>query len=144
MVLTYRYGEPRNDNAFRIGVARYAPRGVRHEDYRRKNYLDLWLPALAPSPGLIKSYRDGLIDFRKFAARYRTEMKRPESRQLIDLVALLSRSRLVSLGCYCEEENRCHRSVLRALVIAAESGLPAESESRACASPPCFAGEDDS
>lgn len=144
MVLTYRYGEPRRDNSLRIGVARYVPRGVPREDYRRKNYFDLWLPALAPSPELIKAYRGGEIDFRKFAARYRTEMKRPEPRQVIELVALLSRCRLISLGCHCEHEDCCHRSVLHALVADAESTLPADTESRPCASPPCFAGEDES
>jgi uncharacterized protein YeaO (DUF488 family) len=131
MIQTYRYGEPRGDDALRLGVARYAPRGISRGDYARKGYLDLWLPALAPTPELVKAYRSGKIDFRQFATRYRAEMKRPEPRQLIDLVAQLARERPVSLGCYCEDEARCHRSLLKALMLAANSAFENQSKRQA-------------
>ena len=144
MITTYRYGEPRCGSVFRIGVARHAPRGIRHQEYATKNYFDLWLRVLAPSLELLSQYRKGGITFRQFAARYRSEMSRPESRQVIDIVAMLSRHLSISLGCYCERDNCCHRSILKGLLAFADAALPRtfDPERRSNASPVCFAEEE--
>jgi len=98
---------------------RRPPRGVRKQDYARRNYYDLWLPLLSPSRKLVsaalsKPWTDAR--WKKFAAAYRREMKAPASRQLIGLLAQMSRHADFSVGCYCENEARCHRSVLRELL----------------------------
>jgi uncharacterized protein YeaO (DUF488 family) len=118
-LVTYRYGTPRSENeGLRIGVARHLPRGVRREDWQRKNYFDIWLPLVAPSPELVFEYRHERIEFKEFARQYRLQMKAPAARQGIQLVAVMACHEPVSLGCYCEDETRCHRSLLRALVEA--------------------------
>jgi len=103
----------------RIGTARRPPRGVRKADYARRNYYDVWLPDLAPSPALV-SWALGApwtdARWRTFARRYRREMQEPRARRLIELLAALSRSTNFSVGCYCENEQRCHRSLLRELL----------------------------
>lgn len=144
MITTYRYGDPTDDRTLRLGVARQAPRGVRQQDYRRKNYFDLWLRALSPSQMLVRRYRDGNITFREFAIGYRSEMNRPEARQVIALVALISRQQPIGIGCYCEEEARCHRSILKKLVESASEDFSPTlgSERRQNASPVCFANEE--
>lgn len=144
MITTYRYAEPRCASELRIGVARQAPRGIRHKDYATKDYFDLWLRVLAPSSELVRQYRKGEITFRQFAARYRSEMRRPEPRQVIDVVAMLSRHLSISVGCYCERESSCHRSILKGLLTFAASALPHtfELERRPNASPVCFAEEE--
>lgn len=144
MITTYRYGEPRTDSSLRIGIARQPPRGVRHEDYRRKGYFDLWLRVLSPSPELVRRYRKDLITFSEFEAAYRAEMNHPEPRQVIDLVALFARIRPVRIGCFCEREDRCHRSILKRLVEAADADLPSgpTGEKRGNSSPVCFSEEE--
>jgi uncharacterized protein YeaO (DUF488 family) len=88
---------------------------VKKADYARKNWFDLWLPMLAPSQPLVTfALRGG--DFKPYARRYRAEMKRKEPAQLLDLLAALSHSANLAIGCYCEDESRCHRSLLRALL----------------------------
>jgi uncharacterized protein YeaO (DUF488 family) len=143
MITAYRYGEPRCGGEFRIGVARHAPRGIRHQEYATKNYFDLWLRVLAPSLELLSQYRKGGITFRQFAARYRSEMSRPEPCQVINVVAMLSRHLPISIGCYCERDNCCHRSILKGLLAFADSALPRtfDPERRSNASPVCFAEE---
>jgi uncharacterized protein YeaO (DUF488 family) len=95
----------------RIGTVRRPPRGVKKRDYAKLDYYDAWLPDLAPSPGLI---RTALADWKRFARLYRREMR--EREHLIALLATLSHSADFSIGCYCEDERRCHRSVLRELL----------------------------
>lgn len=145
MISTYRYGTPRKGSELRLGVARQAPRGVRRQDYAKKNYFDLWLRVLGPSPELFRQYRAGRLTFRQFASRYRSEMSRLEARQILAVVAALAQSRPISLGCYCEEEDRCHRSVLKKLLADACADLPAApcEERRRNASPVCYAEYED-
>jgi uncharacterized protein YeaO (DUF488 family) len=103
----------------RIGTARRPPRGVRKADYARRNYYDAWLPELAPSQALVSWALDEPwteTRWRTFARRYRREMQEPRAQRLIELLAALSRSAYFSVGCYCEQEERCHRSLLRELL----------------------------
>ncbi len=115
-----RLGTARRKNeGLRIGAARRPPRGVRKSDYARLDYYDVWLPELSPSQkwvswALSQPWTDGR--WRKFARNYRREMARPEPQHLLDLLALMSRTANFSVGCYCEDENRCHRSLLKGLL----------------------------
>jgi len=107
----------------RIGTARRPPRGVRKSDYARRNFYDVWLPELAPSQkwvswALAQPWTD--TRWRKYARNYRREMREPRAERLIELLAALSHSTSLSIGCYCEDEQRCHRSLLRQLL--AEKG----------------------
>ncbi len=122
-----RLGEPRaRGEGLRIGTVRRLPRGVRKTDYARLDYFDQWLPELAPSAALVSW---GLSEpwtparWTRFARRYRSEMRAPDKRRLIALVATLSRQTNLSVGCYCEDESRCHRSLLRELLAEAGAEL---------------------
>jgi len=85
---TYQYGSPRQPNeGLRLGVARHVPRGVRREDWQRKNYFDLWLPLVAPTSDLVSQYKHGRTTFKVFSRHYRAQMKTAESRQVIELLA---------------------------------------------------------
>ena len=102
----------------RLGTVRRPPRGVPKAEHASRDFYDVWLPDLAPSEPLVKQ---ALVasDERAWAAfvrRYRAEMKRPEATRLLTLLAALSHTTNFSVGCYCESEARCHRSVLRALL----------------------------
>lgn len=122
---TYRYGSERvAGEGWRLGVARHLPRGVRREDWVKRGYFDLWLPLLAPSAGLVKEYLGGKIAWTAFSRRYRAEMKKPECRQVIELLAGFSGETPFSLGCFCENESRCHRSLLHQLVTERRADLP--------------------
>lgn len=102
----------------RLGTVRRPPRGVPKTEYARRDYYDIWLPELAPSDELVKlalRARDER-QWLTFARRYRSEMKRPPAARLLDLLAGFSRLTSFSVGCYCADETRCHRSVLRALL----------------------------
>lgn len=144
MIGTYQYGQPRTDSSLRIGVARQPPRGVRREDYRRKNYFDHWLRILSPSSDLLRRYRGKLITFREFEIAYRAEMARPEPRQVIELLALFSRKQPICIGCFCEHEPFCHRAILKTLIESADATLPPDLSSgrRDNASPTCFMEEE--
>ena len=115
-----RLGTPRaRGEGLRLGTVRRPPRGVRKEDYARRNYYDLWLPDLAPSAALVASVSGKPISderWARFEKAYRREMMRPERLRLLELLAGLSRDADFAVGCYCEREDRCHRSVLRALL----------------------------
>jgi uncharacterized protein YeaO (DUF488 family) len=102
----------------RIGTVRHPPRGVPKSEYSSKNFYDVWLPTLAPTAETVKLAQRAKTegDWARFMKRYRAEMARPESRATLDLLAALSRQTDFSVGCYCAEESRCHRSVLRALL----------------------------
>ena len=102
----------------RIGTVRRPPRGVPRSEFASRDFYDVWLPDVAPSAPLVAAaqHADGETAWRSFARRYRAEMKRPEASRLLDLLAALSRVTNLSVGCYCAEESRCHRSVLRALL----------------------------
>jgi uncharacterized protein YeaO (DUF488 family) len=103
----------------RIGTVRRPPRGVSRRDFARKDFYDVWLPALAPSEPLRKAAMnaESEAEWRSFTRKYRSEMGRPDPSRLLDLLAALSRSADFSVGCYCEDERRCHRSVLRELLV---------------------------
>ncbi|HYX83032.1 MAG TPA: DUF488 family protein [Gemmatimonadales bacterium] len=103
----------------RLGTVRRPPRGVPKPEYARRDFYDVWVPDLAPSPALFSWIKAGPITdarWRTYARRYRAEMKRPEGRRLIELLAALSKHANFSVGCYCENEARCHRSLLRELL----------------------------
>jgi uncharacterized protein YeaO (DUF488 family) len=97
---------------------RRPPRGVPKAEHASRDFYDVWLPELAPSEALVKQARQATDEraWRAFAKRYRAEMKRPAPARLLELLAALSRQTNVSVGCYCEEESRCHRSVLKELL----------------------------
>jgi uncharacterized protein YeaO (DUF488 family) len=112
-------GSPRHrDEGLRLGTVRRPPRGVRKENYASENYYDVWVPDLAPSAGLFatRPKTDDEKSWRGFARKYEAELKKPEPSRLLDLLAALSHQTSLSVGCYCENEARCHRSVLRRLL----------------------------
>ena len=102
----------------RIGTVRFPPRGVPKDQVAKRNLYDVWLPELAPSSELIQSARaaDTPREWQTFVKRYRREMAAPDKIHLMGLLAALSRASDFSVGCYCEDEARCHRSVLRELL----------------------------
>jgi uncharacterized protein YeaO (DUF488 family) len=91
---------------------------VPKSEFASRDFYDVWLPALAPSEALVKVgvKAEGARAWRAFTKRYRAEMARPEPRRILDLLAALSHSSDFSVGCYCRDERRCHRSVLRELL----------------------------
>ena len=107
-----RLGSPRAPSEGpRIGTVRRPPRGVKKQDYAARDYYDAWLPELSPSAPLIKiAHRD----WKTFARRYRKEMQ--AQAHLLQALSALSRGTDFSVGCYCEDEKRCHRSILRAIL----------------------------
>lgn len=150
MVATYRYGSERADDALRVGVARYLPRGIRKSQYADRGYFDLWLRVLSPSAELVKNYRAGKLNFRQFASHYRKEMQAAEAQQAVELLALLAQERRLAVGCFCKDEKACHRSVLKDLLEKAARKLPRVSREKAeasarrpNASPVCYACDED-
>ena len=97
---------------------RRPPRGVPKSEFASRDYYDVWLPDLSPSEVLRKEGQsaDSAAAWSRFTRKYRSEMATPERARLLDLLAALSRGASFSVGCYCEDEARCHRSVLRALL----------------------------
>jgi uncharacterized protein YeaO (DUF488 family) len=108
------------DEGLRLGTVRRPPRGVKKEDFARRDYFDVWLPELAPSAPVVASAlstpftRSG---WAKFARAYRREMSQPAAKHLLSLLAAMSSQSNFSIGCYCEDESKCHRSLLRELLI---------------------------
>lgn len=115
-----RLGAPRaSGEGTRIGTVRRPPRGVPKRDFAKRDFYDVWLPDLAPSAQLV-SWALGTetdTEWKQFVRRYRAEMNKPGPQRLLDLLAALSHHSPFSVGCYCEDESRCHRSVLRELLI---------------------------
>ncbi len=115
-----RLGNPRSkDEGLRIGTVRRPPRGVKKADYAKRNFYDVWLPELAPTAPLISALFAKPASAKHWAAferKYRAEMRKPEPERLLTLLAALSRKSNFSVGCYCEDESRCHRSILRKLL----------------------------
>jgi uncharacterized protein YeaO (DUF488 family) len=112
-------GTPRTrGEGLRLGTVRRPPRGVPRTQYASRDFYDIWLPELAPSEELVTlalRARDGR-EWQTFVKRYRSEMKRPPATRLLSLLAALSHHTAFSVGCYCADEDRCHRSVLKALL----------------------------
>lgn len=102
----------------RIGTVRRPPRGVPKADFARLNYYDVWFPNLSPSAELVKEALSARDDraWAAFARKFRHEMSAPDRSRELDLLAALSHHTNLSVGCYCEEENRCHRSIIRELL----------------------------
>ena len=118
-----RLGSPRTPGeGLRLGTVRRPPRGVPRTEHASRDFYDVWLPELAPSENLVKQALQACDEraWRGFVRRYRAEMRRPEATRLLVLLAAFSRQTNLSVGCYCADEARCHRSVLRALLM--ESG----------------------
>jgi uncharacterized protein YeaO (DUF488 family) len=115
-----RLGSPRaKGEGLRLGTVRRPPRGVPKAEFASRDFYDVWLPEVAPSEELVKEARqaeDRPAAWQSFVRRYRSEMKRPEASHVLDLLAALSHGAELSLGCYCADETRCHRSVLRSLL----------------------------
>ncbi len=121
-----RLGNPRAPGeGLRIGTVRRPPRGVPKSEFSKRDFYDVWLPNLAPSESLLKTGQAARDEraWKTFVRRYRREMSRPEASRVLDLVAALSRTADFSVGCYCADEARCHRSVLRALLLERDATL---------------------
>lgn len=119
VVRVVRLGSPRiKGEGTRIGTVRRPPRGVPKSEFASQNWYDVWFPNLAPS---VETMKVGLAaetpaQWAAFAKKYRAEMSTPENSRTIELLATLSRESNFSVGCYCADESRCHRSVLRELL----------------------------
>ena len=116
-----RLGAPRTPGeGTRLGTVRRPPRGVRKDEFASRDYFDVWLPELAPSAEVVSwALSEPWTDarWRRYAGRYRKEMREPRTRHLIELLAALSRQSDFSVGCYCENATRCHRSLLEELLV---------------------------
>lgn len=126
-VRVVRLGEPRApDEGLRLGTVRRPPRGVKKQNYASQDFFDVWVPELAPSAPLVSwALSEPYTDKRwaKYESAYRSEMKKPPASRLIALLAALSHQTNFSVGCYCENESRCHRSILRELLADAGAVL---------------------
>ena len=114
-----RLGAPRSKGeGLRVGTVRRPPRGVPKTEFASRDFYDVWLPDLAPSEKLVAMAQqsDDAKTWKTFERRYRAEMKRPEAARLLTLLAALSGGTAMSVGCYCEDESHCHRSILRELL----------------------------
>ena len=119
-----RLGTPRAPGeGTRVGTVRRPPRGVPKAEFASRDYYDVWYPLLSPTPELVKEALQAQADasdkeWQAFVKHFRKELAQPEASRTLDLLAALSHHSALSLGCYCEDEARCHRSVLRAELLA--------------------------
>jgi uncharacterized protein YeaO (DUF488 family) len=114
-----RLGSPRKPaEGLRLGTVRRPPRGVPKAEFAARDFYDVWLPALSPSEALVSFGRTAEDErsWKTFARKFRAEMNAPDASRLLDLLAALSHQTSLSVGCYCEHEPRCHRSILRELL----------------------------
>lgn len=114
-----RLGTPRAPGeGLRIGTVRRPPRGVPKAEFASRDFYDVWFPNLAPSVDTMKLAQQADTDaqWSAFARKYRQEMSTPENQHTLELLAALSQRSDFSVGCYCEDESRCHRSLLRGLL----------------------------
>lgn len=114
-----RLGSPRKTNeGLRVGTVRRPPRGVPKTEFAKRDFYDVWLPDLSPSQELVTFAQQSEDEksWKAFKRKFRAEMNKPEAARLLDLLAALSRQTNFSIGCYCEKEERCHRSVLKELL----------------------------
>lgn len=117
-----RLGEPRtSDEGLRLGTVRRPPRGVPKAEFASRDYYDVWLPQLSPSADLLKTAQaaaasDDARPWADFARRFRAEMNAGDAAHTLDMLAALSHQTNLALGCYCADESRCHRSLLRGLL----------------------------
>ena len=118
-IAVLRLGSPRLPNeGLRLGTVRRPPRGVPRSLIASRDFYDVWLPILAPSQELLAFARRSHDEatWKAFTRRYRAEMKRPEAARALDLLAAFSHESSFSVGCYCQNEQRCHRSILKQLL----------------------------
>jgi uncharacterized protein YeaO (DUF488 family) len=118
-IAVVKLGSPRKPNeGLRIGTVRRPPRGVPKSQFSKLDYYDVWLPALSPSQQLVTIALQSKDEksWKAFERKYHAEMKHPEAARLLDLLAALSHQTNFSVGCYCENEMRCHRSILKKLL----------------------------
>ena len=112
-------GSPRTDGeGLRLGTVRRPPRGVPKAEFATRDYDDVWLPNLSPSAALVA---EGLAvdndrEWATFSRKYKAEMNQPDAARLLDTLAALSHQTSFAMGCYCKNESRCHRSLLRDLL----------------------------
>lgn len=122
-IIVVRLGEPRAPGeGLRLGTVRRPPRGVKKEDYAKRDFFDLWMPDLAPPAELVSwALSEPFTPSRwnRYSRAYRREMRKPSAARLIKLLAELSHQTNLSVGCYCEDETKCHRSLLRELLTEA-------------------------
>ena len=121
-------GTPRaKGEGLRIGTVRRPPRGVPKTEFAKRDFYDVWLPNLAPTDELVKQALAAETDaqWKAFTRRFVAEMKEPDKAHLLDTLAALSHQTDFSIGCYCVEESRCHRSVLRGLLVQRGAALMA-------------------
>jgi len=114
-----RLGLPRHpQEGLRLGTVRRPPRGVPKAEFAARNFYDVWLPILAPTEALLKAGQsaDDARSWAAFKRGFLREMKAPDASKVLDLIAALSHRTNLSLGCYCADEGRCHRSLLRQLL----------------------------
>ena len=115
-----RLGSPRHDaEGIRIGTVRRPPRGVPKRQFASQNWYDVWFPTLAPSVETMKLGQEAKThaQWNAFVRKYKAEMSAPEADRALGLLAVLSHGANFSVGCYCPDEDHCHRSVLRALLV---------------------------
>ena len=122
-----RLGDTRApEEGLRLGTVRRPPRGVKKEDYAARDFFDVWMPELAPPAELVSwALSEPFTPSRwnRYAKAYRSEMRKPAAARVINLLAALSHQTNFSVGCYCEDETKCHRSLLRELLAEAGADL---------------------
>jgi uncharacterized protein YeaO (DUF488 family) len=118
-IAVVRLGSPRGSKeGLRLGTVRRPPRGVKKADIATRGFYDVWLPILSPSPKLISLIRNSADDrtWKRCERLFRGELNKPEAARILDLIAALSHQTNLAVGCYCDDESRCHRSILRAVL----------------------------
>ncbi len=118
-IAVVRLGTPREaDEGLRLGTVRRPPRGVPKAEFAKRDFYDVWLPNLAPTQELLTFALQAQDErtWKTFERKYRAEMKEPDAARVLDLLAALSHQTSFAVGCYCEHEERCHRSILRGLL----------------------------
>lgn len=119
-VSVVRLGSPRaRGEGLRVGTVRRPPRGVPKEEFAARDFYDAWLPELSPSQTLVRQAQRAETDaeWARFVQAYRKEMSAPSARHLIELLVALSQRTDIAIGCYCEDEQRCHRTILATLLM---------------------------
>ena len=123
MIRVVRLGTAREPGeGVRLGTVRRPPRGVKKSDFAKRDFFDVWMPDLAPSSPLVSwalSEPFTPARWKRYERAYRAEMKKPPAQRLIALLAAMSRDTDFSIGCYCADATKCHRSILRDLLIEA-------------------------
>ena len=121
-----RLGTPRHaDEGLRIGTVRRPPRGVPKTEFASQDWYDVWYPNLAPSAETMKLGQDATTPaaWAAFVRKYRAELAAPDASRTLQLLAALSHQSNFSVGCFCEHEAHCHRSVLRELLVASGAAV---------------------